>query len=70
MLSRKENGKLSLEYPELQKFLSDLFEKCKTEIEVTWLSEQISDYTEAVADDRVEDLEIDEDLKNEEESCD
>lgn len=46
MLKRKENGKLYLSTLDLEIFMGDLFEKCKTVHEVEWLSVQLQDYAE------------------------
>ena len=41
MLKRKEDGKLRLSALDLEIFMGDLFEKCKTVHEVEWLSIQL-----------------------------
>lgn len=56
MLNRREDGKLTLKSLDLQIFLGDLFEKCKTEREVEWLQGEVTACVEIVADDKREEL--------------
>lgn len=57
MLKRKEDGKLRLSTLDLEIFMGDLFEKCKTVHEVEWLSIQLQEYAEKIQDERTTELE-------------
>lgn len=56
MLSRNEKGKLSLDGLDLEIFLGDLFSECKNKHEITWLEEQITGCTEGIAEERLEEI--------------
>ena len=62
MLSRKENGKLSLSSLDLQILFGDLYEKCKTTHEVDWLSEQLVGYAESMQEERNDEIDSQEEL--------
>ena len=57
MLKRKGNGKLSLSILDLEIFMGDLFEQCKTIHEIEWLSEQLQGCAEVIRDERTTELE-------------
>lgn len=56
MLKRNERGKLSLNSLDLQIFFDDLFENCKTEDEVEWLTDQLSSILEITSEEVLEHL--------------
>lgn len=59
MLKRNERGRLSLDNLSLQIMLGDLFAECKNETEVEWFKEILCDTAEGIAEERLEEIEID-----------
>ena len=57
MLERNEKGKLVFKSLDMEIFIGDLFEQCKTEHEVQWLQEQLQGIIECCADEQLEDIE-------------
>lgn len=57
MLKRTESGKLQLNILDLQLFLGELFSKCKSEKDVEWLSDNIHDAVDLIADEKLCELE-------------
>lgn len=53
MLNRNEKNKLVLNSLEFENFIRELFDQCKTEVEVESLKEQIQDIIEDVTDERI-----------------
>ena len=56
MLTRKENGKLGMNYLEFQIFFGDLYGLCKNEHEVEWVRDNLISYVECVADERIDEI--------------
>lgn len=49
MLNRNRNGTLSLKHLDLEIFLGELFLKCKSEEEIDWLKEEISETVDLIS---------------------
>ena len=56
MLNRNKKGKLVLKSLDLEIFIGELYEKCKTEKEVNWLEEQLQPMIKCLAEERINEL--------------
>lgn len=60
MLSRNEKGKLALKSLDFQILISDMFTECKDQREIEWLGEALSGIVECSAEERLDEIEIEE----------
>ena len=56
MLNRNEKGSLVFRQLDFSVFIGEMFDKCKTEKEVNWLQEQLSETIECSAEERLDEI--------------
>ena len=57
MVKRNEKGKLSLKALDFEILIGDMLEKCKTEKEINWLSNELTQIVDSLVDERTDELE-------------
>lgn len=57
MVVRNDKGKLSFKSLDFEIVIGDMFEICKTEKEVLWVTEQLSSIIECSSDERLDEIE-------------